>query len=278
MRWRCTWCGKPHEENDPPCDACGHNTFEKAIVRVDENGDRTEDEPAVSESVDTGRSFVWTCTECGREHVRNSPPCSRCGNPQLVQTEQTYDGLERDLSAPGWLEVMKPYVPVVIGFALVAAVFATGLVSLPDLPGSGPPAPPDAPGEGTEASGIDLETTEEVIHERLEAERSGSRRYDDGLAAYAEYYNRAYVAIEYEDARVEKVSLDDFGIDCHGTLDEGQLPYTFSIADYDDEATLADGVVERLQSGDVVTGSGYDVEGIDIHVVDGSVYVFYATC
>ncbi|QCS42799.1 hypothetical protein [Natrinema versiforme] len=274
MEWRCTWCGKPHAEDDPPCDDCGHNAFEKAVVR---EGD-AESTDASAGTIDTGTSYVWTCSDCGREHVKHNPPCSRCGNPTLEKTEQTYDDVDRDLDAPGWLGVAKPYLPVVAVVVLIGALFATGIVSPTMINGIFTPDPPDAPGDGTEAAGIDLERTEELIHDRLEDERADSRTYDDGLAAYAEYHNRAYVAIEYEDARVEAVSLRDFGIDCRGTLEEGQLPAALSTANYDDEAALADGVVDFMRSGDGVTGSGYDGEGIDLHAVDGSIYVFYATC
>ncbi len=157
---------------------------------------------------------------------------------------------------------------------------ATGVVSVPTLSRSEStsPAPPDAPGTGTEAAGIDLEATEELVHDRLERDRRHSRSNDPSLAAYAEYYNRAYLAIEYDDANVEAVSLNDFGLECHGTLQEGRIPSTLSLSNYDDEAALADGVADRLQSRGVDTGSEYDIEGLDLHVVDGTVYVFYAAC
>ncbi|WP_254763985.1 hypothetical protein [Natrinema marinum] len=277
MKWRCTWCGKPHEENDPPCDSCGHNAFEEAIVRVDE-GEITEHASSEPDSVDTGADIVWACPDCGREHVRNSPPCSRCGTPMLEKTERTYEDVDRDLNTPSWFQVAKPYLPVVAGVAIVVALVATGVVSVPELPGTGAPAPPEAPGEGTEAAGIDLEETERLVHERLERDREHSRSYDDDLATYAEYYNLAYVAIKYEDAKVEAVSLDDFGLECHGTLDEEWLPSTLSLSSYDDEGALADGIVDRLQARGVDTGSEYTVEGLDIHVVDGTVHVFYGTC
>ncbi|ELY44155.1 hypothetical protein [Natronorubrum bangense] len=276
MKWRCTWCGKPHETNDPPCDDCGHNTFEKAVVR---EGD---DEPTVSpaETVDTGTTYVWACPNCDREHVKNNPPCSRCGNPDLEKTEQTYDDVARDLETPSWLEVARPYAPVFVVFAVVAALFATGIVPLSIIPGIGAPSPPDAPGEGTEAAGIDLEVTEREVHERLEADRAAdeSRTYDDGLGAYAEYLNRALVAIEYDDANPEQVDVSDFGVDCQRDPIVGQAEPTLTLSDYDDEAALADAVADALQSSDSLGGADHTAEGIDIHVVDESVYVFYAAC
>lgn len=274
MEWRCTWCGKPHAENDPPCDNCGHNAFERAIVRAE------ADESAGSSSgtVDTGTTYVWSCSDCGRDHVKHNPPCSRCGNPILEKTEQTYDDVDRDLATPSWLEAAKPYTPILGVVALVVALFATGIVSPSILPEVGEPTPPDAPGDGAEAAGIDLEETETEIHDRLEEDREESRTYDEGLAAYAEYHNRAYVAIQYDDAKVEQVSLSDFGVDCRGELDEGQLPYALSLENYDDESELADGVVEVIRLSDSVTGTGFDAEGMDLHVVNGAVYVFYGAC
>ncbi|MFD1564905.1 hypothetical protein ACFR99_15310 [Haloarchaeobius amylolyticus] len=293
MKWRCTWCGKPHAENDPPCDNCGHNTFEKAVVRADENregqhsavasGD-PDGEPVPSGTVDTGPDYVWACTNCGREHVRNTPPCSRCGNPDLEKVEQTYEGLERDLETPSWLAVAKPYLPVLAVIALVIALFVTGIVPPSVLPGIGPPSPPDAPGEGAEASGIDLAATAELVHDRLEADRtsSDSRAYDDGLAAYAEYQNRRLVAIEFEEREPGGVDADEFDHGC-GEASVVGAPVTLpnsSIGEYEDESALADAIAGELGSRygeDMQTG--YDAEGIDVHVApNGDVYAFYAAC
>lgn len=277
MKWRCTWCGKPHAANDPPCDNCGHNKFEKAVVRADEEGDGSADGNAPG-TVDTGTTYVWRCPNCGRDHVKNTPPCSRCGNPDLEKTEQTYEDVERDLDTPGWLEVAKPYAPVFVVVGLIVALFATGIVPVSILPGVGEPSPPDAPGEGSEAAGIDLEATESEIHDRLEAEREGTRTYDDGLAAYAEYTNRAYVANVYGDGSAEPVEPADFGVDCANEPFRGQLPVAMPIDGYDDEADLAEGIADALATNDEVTDAAYESEGLDLHVVDGSVYVTYAAC
>ncbi|WP_137290198.1 hypothetical protein [Natronorubrum halophilum] len=274
MKWRCTWCGKPHAENDPPCDNCGHNAFEKAVVR---EGDDESSVPR-TDTVDTGTTYVWTCPNCGRDHVKNNPPCSRCGNPDLEKTEQTYDDVERDLVTPGWLEVARPYAPIIVVFGLIVALFATGIIPLSIIPGVGPPSPPDAPGEGAEAAGLDLEAAEGEVHERLEAERDGdaSRTHDGDLAAYAEYHNRALVAIEYEGAEPDGVEPSDFGADCRDAPHIRQFPGTLSTADYDDEAALADDIVASLR--DSSGGPELDSEGLDLHVVDGSIYVLYAAC
>lgn len=77
MEWRCEWCGKPHEANDPPCDNCGHGSFERAVRPVAPEGE--------------GGPTVWVCTECGNDHPRNNPPCSRCGGMDLERREQSYE-------------------------------------------------------------------------------------------------------------------------------------------------------------------------------------------
>ncbi|WP_247000495.1 hypothetical protein [Halosolutus gelatinilyticus] len=287
MKWRCTWCGKPHADNDPPCDKCGHNVFEEAIVRVDES--ETDDE-LVPRTVDTGTTYVWRCPNCGRDHVRNNPPCSRCGNPDLEKTEQRYADVDRDLDVPGWVEVAKPYAPILVVVGIVALLFVTGTVPLSILPGIGTSSPPDAPGSGTEAAGLDLDETEREVHDRLEAERDAanapSRSHDDGLGAYAEYLNRYVVAIEYEEIDPDDVDvppLDEFDPDCGGdrVLSAPLAIGTISIDEYDDEGALADDIAAELlgsEFGDEVR-AGFGAEGIDVHVaLDDRVFVMYAAC
>lgn len=289
VKWRCTWCGKPHAENDPPCDNCGHNTFERAIVRADEEGDRgsttdSESELTDAGTVDTGPDYVWACTNCGREHVRNTPPCSRCGNPDLEKVEQTYEGLERDLETSSWLAVAKPYLPLLAVIGIVIALFATGIISPSILPGIGPPSPPDAPGEGKEAAGIDLEATEQAVHDRLETERnaSDSRRYDDGLASYAEYQNRMLVDIEFDDGEPNTVNPDEFGNRCgdSSVVSAQAILSDLSVQEYTDESDFGDAIATALlsQFGEDMR-TGYDAEGLDVHSApNGDVYVFYSAC
>ncbi|THE65005.1 hypothetical protein D8Y22_10385 [Salinadaptatus halalkaliphilus] len=277
MKWRCTWCGKPHAENDPPCDNCGHNVFEEAIVRADEEPGETPEG-----TVDTGTTYVWACPNCGREHVKHNPPCSRCGNPTLEKTEQTYDDVDRDLETPSWLEVAKPYAPVIVVVAVVVGLFATGIVPPSIVPGIGPPSPPDASGDGTEAAGLDLEVTAAEIHAQLEAEREGeSVSYDDGLVAYATYYNRGIVASEYDDARIEAVSVGDFDAACNDATIDGVVPIgAVDLEGYDDESALAaDLAGPLLESTDDELLADHDAEGFDVHVApDNTVFVYYAAC
>ena len=80
MEWRCEWCGKPHDEDDPPCDNCGHGSFERAVVRRTDLGGE-----------DSDTTTVWVCTACGREHTKHAPPCSRCNNADLERREKRVD-------------------------------------------------------------------------------------------------------------------------------------------------------------------------------------------
>lgn len=286
MTWRCTWCGKPHEENDPPCDSCGHNTFEKAVARDESGATARETEPKIDPetgTVDTGTQYLWICADCGRQHMRNNPPCSRCGSHNLEQTEQNYEDIERELETPSWLEVAKPYLPIVVVIGIAAVLFATGVIPLSVLPGLGAPSPPDAPGNGTAEAGIDLEATEDLVYDRLEDERSAdaSRIDDDGLAAYAEYVNRASVASRYDDENSRRVEPSDFGVDCERT--GSLLALESGLGESSDEEELAANVADALLDSDGIpaTEPGFEREGVDIHVgpnPDETVYVFYATC
>ncbi|OVE86311.1 hypothetical protein [Natronolimnobius baerhuensis] len=282
MKWRCTWCGKPHEDNDPPCDSCGHNKFEKAVVREGEEPDRGRDDG----TVDTGTQYMWVCADCGRQHMRNNPPCSRCGSHDLEKTEQNYDEIERELETPSWLEVAKPYLPAFAVIGIVFLLFATGVIPPSILPGIGAPAPPGAPGEGSEAAGIDLEAAEEEVHERLNAAREADdqRTYDEDIAAFAEHRNRGLVALEYEDTEPEYATPDEFGVDCD--LVGISQPPLGNLEDYEDADALADEIAATLQASeagsDELDSSALEREGLDIHAGPDeggqAVYVFYAAC
>ncbi len=277
MKWRCTWCGKPHETNDPPCDNCGHGSFERAVVR--------EPDP---ETVDTGPTYVWTCTDCGRDHVKNSPPCSRCGNPTLEKREQEYADVERDLETPSWLEVARPYAPIIAVLAVVIGLFATGIVPPSILPGIGTPTPPDAPGDGEVAAGLDLETVETEIYDRLEDERRAegapTRTYDEGLAAFAEYRNRQVVVANVEEREPDDPpELSDFDTTCSGAIVLGSPQVIVDDLDaYENESELAADVASGLlENRDYRTEAlaDRDAEAVDVHVgPDDEVFVTYVAC
>lgn len=274
MKWRCEWCGKPQAADDPPCDNCGHGSFEEAVVQVPDY-----------ETVDTGPDYVWACTECGREHVRNSPPCARCGNPTLERSEQDYDDVTADLDVPSWFEVARPYAPVIVVLALVVGLFATGVVPLSVLPGVGP----TVPGEGSAADGIDLVELEGAVHDGLASERRAdpagdeNRTLDADLSTLATYYNHRHAVDRYGDGDPDDVSPPG-SVDpaCTGEPTGWLLdPLPESVEQYEDEAELTDAVVTALLESEFAESviSGYEAEGLDVHVgPDGTVHVVYTAC
>ncbi len=271
MKWRCTWCDEPHETNDPPCDNCGHNSFRRA-----------EDE---LETVETGTQYVWVCANCGREHVKNSPPCSRCNNPSLEKREPDYADVDADLEVPSYLSLAKPYMPAVAVIGIVVLLFATGIIPVSILPGVGTPSPPDAPGDGTESAGLDLEEAETLVYTQLEAERQDAERsqkeVDSGLAALAEY--RTHQLVAAADADEEPPGWPDpgsFDPACDGEIGSVELDgIEEPITAFEDESALADATVDSLLAADesFVLERG-STEGLDIHVYEESVYVVYLSC
>lgn len=272
MKWRCTRCGKSHESDEPPCDSCGHGEFERVP-------------DSEFETVDTGTQYLWVCSNCGCQHVKNNPPCSRCGNHELEKVEQTYDGLEDELAVPSWLEVARPYLPIVAVALVVLALFATGILPLSLLfPGTGTPSPPDAPGEAETAAGIDLESAERAVHDRLEGERESrgveSREYDGGLTGIAEYRNRQTVVERTGGERPDDPDWSAFDPDCGG---EGFVVGSVELESIDDYAGadgLADAVADRLVAdhADLVLADRPS-EGMDVHVgPEETVFVTYAVC
>jgi len=195
MEWRCEWCGKPHAENDPPCDNCGHGSFEEAVV------------PAAAEGPAGNSTTVWVCTACGREHPKHAPPCSRCGNRDLERREITVT--DDELSVPSYRDLLTPrYVAGVVLALALAVVLVLGLAGIVDLPGldSGVPEVADVPGNATHASGVSLAAVESAYVERASAIRAdaGMTRLepDDRLTAVATYYNQRRVKAALADGSV----------------------------------------------------------------------------
>jgi predicted nucleic acid-binding Zn-ribbon protein len=125
MEWRCTNCGTAHARKNPPCNECGGMDFERVVVRLewecdacgepvesphescpncggtdfsrirtDEEPDSLDDEVRVNPSTETQQladAITWECSHCGKRHMRNSPPCSRCGNVELEKVPLDLD-------------------------------------------------------------------------------------------------------------------------------------------------------------------------------------------
>ncbi|WP_161973140.1 hypothetical protein [Halostella litorea] len=276
MEWRCEWCGKPHEENDPPCDECGHGSFEEAVVQVPE----TDDPDSM---------LVWVCEECGRNHPKNSPPCSRCGHMQLRKEVQEFD--ESELEGGSYLDVGKEYIAAGIALVAVVALVAAGVIPVPGLGG---PDIDDVPGQAESADGFDLTAVESGIADGINERRAGADadelRTGGDLDAVAERYNKLRVGQRYGDYEAERLSesYGEVGYECarEPAVESGVIPVRNDrrpLDTYGNESDLASAVVAdfAMRSGE---GSGlFDAEreavGVDVHVApDGAVYVTATAC
>jgi hypothetical protein len=274
MEWRCEWCGKPHEENDPPCDECGHGEFEEAVVRVDTG------------TVDTGTTYVWACEECGRDHPKNSPPCSRCGHMRLEKREQAFD--ETELETASYLDMGKEYIAASVALVAVVALVAAGVIPVPGLGGDDLD---DVPGDAESADGHNLTVTERAIvtqlNERRAADGVSALRDDGELEAVAERHNKLIVAEQYGDG--ERETLEESYLEVGYACDrdpvgesrvmrsqDGERP----LAGYEDEEEFAVAVVHALTyDSDAVLDADREAVGVDVHVApDGSVFVTVTTC
>lgn len=121
MDWRCTNCGTTHPRNNPPCHECGGMEYDQMVVRLEWECDscgeptdsphepcpncggeefscisdtnsgpaplddevRVKPDAASEQDQQLHDNIVWECTDCGKQHMRNSPPCNRCGGTQL---------------------------------------------------------------------------------------------------------------------------------------------------------------------------------------------------
>jgi uncharacterized Zn finger protein len=277
MEWRCEWCGKPHEENDPPCDECGHGEFEEAVVRV-ETG-----------TVETGTTYVWSCEECGRNHPKHSPPCSRCGHMHLEKQEQAFD--ESELQAASYLDMGKEYIAASVALVVVVALVAAGVIPVPGLGGDDLS---DVPGEAELSNGHNLSVAESEITARINEHRAeedlSPLRTDRDLDAVAERHNKLLVAERYGDRESESLreSYQQVGYECSRdpVREVGVVPVREEespLQSYDDESEFATAVSWEFTRGDGrgegLFGPDRETVGVDVHVApDGAVFVTVTAC
>ena len=272
MEWRCEWCGKPHDENDPPCDNCGHGTFEKAVVPV-----------ADSESELGTEATVWVCTECGREHTKHTPPCSRCGNEKLVRQHQEVDDAE--LTAPGYLDLLTPrYVLGLVAVLALAALFVLGLTGVIALPGFGNAVPDvsDVPGSDTAIDGVTLSDVETAYLARINDERTGANASelasDDRLDEVATFVNQRVVKTQYADGSLpERERIAEL---VAGSCQGGATLQTGAVAVGVDD-TASDVAAALAESNSLSTAFRSDVTkiGVDVHAApDGTVVLTQIAC
>jgi hypothetical protein len=267
VTWRCTWCGREYDEDDPPCETCGRETFE----RVDD----------ASSSAFRAESYVWVCENCGREHVRNAKICTGCSHPTLEKRAVGDEDLAQEVSAPGYLDVGWPYLLGVVAVVVVVALAVTGVIPIPGL--GGPPAPPEAPGEATTAAGLDLRAVESEVEGEFDAERGSERGRDDGLDALATYAVRHDVAARYDsDYEGEFPGAGAFDPDCRTDLRAGAIQTSLDPAAFDTEADLAAAIAaDLLERSDYEAAIRGDAatEAVAVHVTpENTVAVAYAAC
>lgn len=101
LEWECTDCGEPIESPHEPCPHCGGTEFNR-LSDPEAGPEPLADEVRLrssSKSQQLVDNFVWECPHCEKRHMRNSPPCNRCGNAQLekvpFETATDVDGSER---------------------------------------------------------------------------------------------------------------------------------------------------------------------------------------
>jgi len=282
MKWRCEWCGKPHEENDPPCDNCGHGSFEEAVTQV--NHEVVEGGPR------------WVCLDCGRQHQKNSPPCNRCGGSNFERRTGPPEEDPLDEIKTGWLDVLEAkYVLGYVTVALVIGIVLLGLVAGVPLPGfapetpAGPPPIPDAPGQGDTVGSLSLAEVEDAyvdVYNVRRATISGGTVTRNATADdAAAYYNKGRVGVRYENADPPtREGVSRFALACerpavvHYAVAYDRPPR--SVEQFGNETALATALVDSyFERGQPVRSADVGTIGVDVHVgPDGRVFVTYVLC
>jgi len=218
----------------------------------------------------------------------------------LEQRDVDYSDVE-EMESTGWSDILdRKYAA---GFAIVgvlALVLGLGLAGVVDIPGIGPPQPPEVPGENESINGVSLFAAEDAFVETVNEDREESdvstldRR--DTLDQMATYFNKRQVEAAYADADEPTADeLDPFNPGCGGsrvtilteTVDDGVQLVEDPDNEYQWEAQSMGELVDdyttmtTLQS---VADQLRDREtreaiGADIHVApDDDIYVTTVSC
>ena len=291
MKFRCTYCGKPHERNDPPCDNCGHSEFEKAVVPM----------APEAEDADAATTYVWICTECGNDHPKHTPPCDRCGSGPLERREQTFDedavvsdmldGANDDRSPSAdvsYLDVLDAKLVLgFVGVGALVAVLALGFLGVVTVPGITPPGP--VPGNATAAGGLSLSEVETAyvagLNDRRTAEGGDELTRDEQLRDAATYINQERVRATYGtgDGPSGDRVRSELGDAC-GDVTPAlvQFSSTSSLTAESADATvtdLAEALLVAPDAPDPTIAAERGLTGVDAHVgPDGRVFVTQLVC
>ncbi|MHB9286556.1 hypothetical protein ACKVMT_05895 [Halobacteriales archaeon Cl-PHB] len=269
MEWRCEWCEKPHEENDPPCDNCGHGTFEKAVVQ----------QAPQSEGPD--ETTLWVCTECGRAHPRHTPPCSRCGNANLQREVRSVT--DEELTAPSYFDLLTPRYALGLVLALgLGVVFLLGATGVVDVPGFGNDVPEvsNVPGNATSDAGIALADVEyeyvKALNQRRAQAGNDPLSVSDRLDEVATFYNQRRVKAALGEGSVPS---DDRLRKLASPACDGPVTGVGFTAQPGSEASTPGDVAESLLAVDNQgTASGTTIVGVDVHAVDDRLFVVRLVC
>jgi len=279
MDWRCEWCEKPHEENDPPCDNCGHGTFVEAG-------------PDVEDEVVPGGT-VWVCQDCGRTHQKNNPPCKRCGGADFELRAAGDVSDPMDDIGTRWRDVLEPR--YVAGYAVVAVLLGVlvlstlGVVSLPGVGTTPELTVPDAPGEAETVGNLSLSAVEDAyvteLNERRTSEGADAVTRNTSADEAAAYYNKRLVdAYAGDGERPDPDSVSRVSAGCENPV---RISYRVapdrtgqSVAEFGNETQLATALVDSyVQRGEPFRSAPNGHVGVDVHVApDDTVFVTHVLC
>jgi len=279
MDWRCEWCEKRHEENDPPCDNCGHGTFERAG-------------PEVEYEVVPGGA-VWICQNCGRSHQKNNPPCKRCGGVEFERRAGPPETDPLDEIGTRWLDVIEA--KYVVGYAVVAVLLGIlvlttlGVITLPGTDTAPDLTVPDAPGDAETVGNLSLSATEAAsvteLNERRTGEGIDAVSRNASADAAAEYYNKRLVdayAADGEQPDPEAVSRVSAGCANPVLVSYRVAPERTgqSVSEFENETVLARTLIDSyVERGEPFQSAPNGLVGVDIHVApDDTIFVTYVLC
>lgn len=311
MEWRCANCGRPQPTEDPPCEGCGHDEFEPAVVRLRwectacgtrnaerdspcrdcglseyvevEPDDAAAGEPPAAgaagapdeDAADAPAYTEWQCTECGTGHPRNTPPCRRCGNMQFERVAVESGDVSDYVPTTGWLDVERRYLAGI--FLVVAVVALAGLGVVP------------VPGDGL-SGGVDVDTgaVATEVHDAIADERravgNDPTTRDPDLAAVAVAHARALG----DEGRLSTAPggetfagrVAGADVDCGSPVTA--VAAVRDPADFDGPSDVARGLVDHwLEDSDHrrrLLGPNVERSGVGVVLDDGRLWVTWVGC
>lgn len=239
----------------------------------------------ISTAEDDREQFIWVCPECGRQHQRNNPPCSRCGNGTFEKQPLDYAGVDPD-PTPSYLELVGRLeiggAIVLVGLVIVGVLGLMGVINVPGLTPMGPPTVEDVPGDADTLGSLSLADVEAELVADIDAERTGEPLdRDEGLDGMATYVNQRLVKREFGDADrgLSREQLRRFDTPC--STDASLWSVSLSRAGLGDQSASAVASTIRItpREGPSPTDSTVRHLGVDVHATPaGGLFVTVAYC